>query len=228
MAEITFPASPSDQDEYTFNGVTYQYEAATNKWKVISGGAVEGMAPATYDPQSIEDDAFARANHTGTQAISTVDSLQSSLDGKAASSHNHTLTEITDSGAMAGYGEASVAQVRGLETSALGITTRRARNAAALTTPSGGSNWTPDWAGFISAEWTVAGNRTINNPTNVIPGTTRVVKIVGNNATERTISWGSNYKNPPDAPVTSTSALFVSMTAISSSEIVVSSLEYEP
>lgn len=40
-----------------------------------------------------------RANHTGTQAISTVTGLQTALDGKAASSHNHddryyTETEI--------------------------------------------------------------------------------------------------------------------------------------
>jgi hypothetical protein len=37
-----------------------------------------------------------RANHTGTQAISTVDGLQTALDGKAATSHTHTASNITD------------------------------------------------------------------------------------------------------------------------------------
>jgi hypothetical protein len=38
----------------------------------------------------------ARANHTGTQAISTVDGLQGALDGKAPTSHTHTASQITD------------------------------------------------------------------------------------------------------------------------------------
>lgn len=37
-----------------------------------------------------------RTNHTGTQAISTVSGLQTALDGKAASSHTHTTSQITD------------------------------------------------------------------------------------------------------------------------------------
>lgn len=45
---------------------------------------IGGMAKATYDPQNINADAFARANQTGTQAISTVSGLQTALDGKLA------------------------------------------------------------------------------------------------------------------------------------------------
>jgi len=37
------------------------------------------MTVATYDPQAIEDDAFARANHTGEQAIATITGLQVAL-----------------------------------------------------------------------------------------------------------------------------------------------------
>src|SRR5690606_25628088 len=35
-----------------------------------------------YDPENISDDAFDRANHTGTQAISTITDLQDELDNK--------------------------------------------------------------------------------------------------------------------------------------------------
>ncbi len=41
------------------------------------------MLAALYDPQGIVANAFARANHTGTQAIATVSGLQSALDAKA-------------------------------------------------------------------------------------------------------------------------------------------------
>lgn len=37
-----------------------------------------------------------RSNHTGSQAISTVTGLQSALDGKAATNHTHTSSQVTD------------------------------------------------------------------------------------------------------------------------------------
>lgn len=52
---------------------------------LVLGGGSGDMLEATYDPQGIGGDAFARANHTGTQAIATVSGLQAALDGKAAS-----------------------------------------------------------------------------------------------------------------------------------------------
>ncbi len=38
------------------------------------------MQASVYDPQNINNDAFDRANHTGTQAISTVSGLETALD----------------------------------------------------------------------------------------------------------------------------------------------------
>ena len=40
-------------------------------------------------------DATSRANHTGTQAISTVTGLQSALDGKAPTGHTHVIGDVT-------------------------------------------------------------------------------------------------------------------------------------
>lgn len=37
-----------------------------------------------------------RANHTGTQAISTVSGLQDDLDSKASTTHTHVKADITD------------------------------------------------------------------------------------------------------------------------------------
>lgn len=57
-----------------------------------------------------------RANHTSTQSIATVSGLQAALDGKAAASHTHTLSAITDAGTAASLnvpasGNASSGQV---------------------------------------------------------------------------------------------------------------------
>lgn len=65
------------------------------------GGGGGDMDAATYDPTGISADAFARGNHTGTQAIATVAGLQGALDGKAAAEHTHTLADITDAGSAA-------------------------------------------------------------------------------------------------------------------------------
>lgn len=52
------------------------------------------MWRSMYDPQNIAGDAFLRSNHTGTQAISTVANLQSSLDAKAAITYVDTQDSL--------------------------------------------------------------------------------------------------------------------------------------
>lgn len=93
----TDPSSPVEGQIY--------FNTSTNKFRVFNGAtwdemgtseATGDMNASVYDPQMIEDDAFARANHTGTQAISTVAGLQTALDGKSANGHAHTASEITD------------------------------------------------------------------------------------------------------------------------------------
>jgi hypothetical protein len=57
---------------------------------------------------AVQSFAIQRANHTGTQAISTVTGLQSALDGKqtsgsyASSSHTHSLSDLSQSSATTG------------------------------------------------------------------------------------------------------------------------------
>lgn len=53
--------------------------------RILSMQEIDGyglLDKATYDPQGKETDPFARANHTGTQPISTVLNLQANLDSK--------------------------------------------------------------------------------------------------------------------------------------------------
>lgn len=51
--------------------------------------ASAAAADATSKANAAQAAAVQRANHTGTQAIATVDGLQTALDGKAASIHSH-------------------------------------------------------------------------------------------------------------------------------------------
>jgi hypothetical protein len=89
---------PSDEDvnpgsTMWEDGILYccaEVEEGLKIWIDISspgsafGGDGSGdMVASVYDPQDIGGDAFARANHTGAQAISTVTGLQTALDGKA-------------------------------------------------------------------------------------------------------------------------------------------------
>lgn len=55
--------------------------------RILSMQEIDGyglLDKATYDPQGKETDPFSRANHTGTQAISTIAGLQTALDSKQA------------------------------------------------------------------------------------------------------------------------------------------------
>lgn len=54
----------------------------------------------------------------------------------------------------------------------------------------------PNWAAFINGILTLAGNRTINVPTNLKPGVTRIIWIQGNDGTDRTITLGAGYLGP--------------------------------
>lgn len=67
-------------------------------------------------------------------------------------------------------------------------------SASALVTLTDAATVVFDWSSGINFQVTIGGNRTLGNPSNGIPGTTRTVLLKGNDATDRTISFASNYK----------------------------------
>lgn len=57
-----------------------------------------------------------------------------------------------------------------------------------------GSSPAFDWDAGINRVWTLAANRTLPNPTNGQPGTHRQIRVIGNNATDRTLGFGTQYE----------------------------------
>lgn len=68
--------------------------------------------------------------------------------------------------------------------------------AAALVTLTDAATIAVDWDTFINGIVTMAGNRTLGNPTNLQAGTWRTIWIQGNDGTDRTLTLGANYVGP--------------------------------
>ncbi|MCT8340495.1 hypothetical protein MG296_10555 [Flavobacteriaceae bacterium TK19130] len=67
--------------------------AAINEVKATADAASGGgMSAATYDPQSVQGDAFARSNHTGTQLSSTISDFTSAVNALVANIINDAAT----------------------------------------------------------------------------------------------------------------------------------------
>jgi hypothetical protein len=93
------------------NGQVLGLTSGFPAWQNAAGGG--DMAAATYDPTSIAGDAFARANHTGTQASSTITAAATSrILGRATAGAGavEELTAAQVSTLMGGYRQLAAAQ----------------------------------------------------------------------------------------------------------------------
>lgn len=161
---------------------------------------------------------------TGAAGEITVDMTKDTAvvhDGTTAG--GHPLAKASD----LPLANATVAQIQWLTNGAYPVTTAGILGAVEMATPSGASNFAPNWGAFITADWNLTGNRTLSNPTNVIPGTTRYVVVRGSTATAHTVTFGTSYKGalPTIADVTSTKWYLLSLVAYSSTHIIVGSVE---
>ena len=77
-----------------------------------------------------------------------------------------------------------------------------------------------DWREGWFRTCTLTGNMVLANPTNVEPGDTIVLRLIGSSTVERTVSFGTNYKGPfPTDAVSTTKGLLISLFAASATEI---------
>lgn len=183
----------------------------------------------------------AAAKNTGTTAGTVAAGNDSRITGAAQKSAN--LNDLADkAGAFTNIKQAAsdsatgvvelatASEIRSGAAGALAVTPAGVNGALAAVTPSGASNWTPDWSAFAVADWNVTANRTLSNPTNVIPGTTRYAFIRGSSGTNRTITFGSNFKGdlPTLNDVSNAKWYLLSLVAYSATHIVVTAVEASP
>ncbi len=72
-------------------------------------------------------------------------------------------------------------------------------SAAARGTPvtlTDGATVTPDFAAGNFFDWTIGGNRTLANPTNVAASQSGIIRVTQDGTGGRTIAWGSMWKTP--------------------------------
>lgn len=69
-------------DQTGNNGKFLKTNGSTATWETIPGGG--DMLASTYDPGGINANAFARANHTGTQPSSTISDFSTAVDAAIA------------------------------------------------------------------------------------------------------------------------------------------------
>lgn len=86
MASIDFPNSPAVNDVFTAGNSSYRWTGAawvSNNLAAITWESLSGK-PATFPPSA------------HTHVIADTTGLQTALNGKAATSHTHSMADITD------------------------------------------------------------------------------------------------------------------------------------
>lgn len=102
---------------------------------------------------------------------------------------------------------------------------RSIREAAAAVALSDAATVAVDWTAGLFFTLTVTANRAIGNPSNGIPGTHRTIYVVGNDGTDRTITFGNQFLGdvPTITDCDSGRGYLLTISCLTSSHFVVSS-----
>ena len=189
-------------------------DLAANRWQLIALRGTDGagsgdMSAATYDPNTIEADAFDMDNMvegstnlilTGAERtkLSGIGSATASAEGLvelATSAEVQTGTDtdraVTPAGLTAK--EATTAQILGNTADRL-VTTDQAWAAGAEVGLSDGATIAVDLSSGINFSVTLGGNRTLGNPTNAKAGQMGRIRVVQDGTGSRTLAFGANYE----------------------------------
>ena len=103
--------------------------------------------------------------------------------------------------------QATTAEVRSCATGNLAVTAGSIEAAAAAVALTDAATIAVDWDAFINSTVTLAGNRSLGNPTNGQPGTWRRLQLTQDATGIRTLAYGNQYQHPGGVePVLSTTA----------------------
>ena len=135
------------------NNLSDVANAATARTNLGAGTGNGDMPAATYDPQTIAADAFARANHTGTQTAATISDFDTEVSNNASVTAN--TAKVTFPG-FSGSGANSVnvggTDAAGSQASAVGyLASASATYSTAIGRSASASNTGDTAIGFVSA-----------------------------------------------------------------------------
>jgi len=131
-----------------------------------------------------------------TQVTGTLSLTNGGTGQTSASAAFGALKQAADETNTGVLDLATDAEIRAATTGAHALTAADLESAAALVTITDGATITPDWDAFINGQITLAGNRTLNAPTNLQTMVWRQIWIQGNDGTDRTLTLGAGYLGP--------------------------------
>lgn len=154
-------------------------KASNGDYDLVWTAAGNGdMLKVMYDPQSIEADAFDRANHTGTQSYLTITGLGSAANSNASDFATAAQGAKADSAIQPNTAQ-TLTNKR--------ITPRTSSVASAATL-------TPDADAYdVVAVSAQAANLTIAAPTGTATDGQRLIIRIRDNGTSRTLTWNAAY-----------------------------------
>jgi hypothetical protein len=86
-----------------------------------------------------------------------------------------------------------------------------------------------DWYSCINFTLQLTTNRTLGNPSNGQAGTWRTILVSGNDSTNRTLSFDSNYGDPPSlTDIDDAKWYLISIHCVGTSHFVVSAMDGSP
>lgn len=133
---------------------------------------------------------------TNAEALTGTDTARAITPANLTHVFNNRPASETVQGAVE---MATSAELWQAATGAKAIMAEDLETASAAQSLTDGATVSFDWNSGINRDLTIAGNRTLGNPSNGQPGTWRTVWVRGNDGTPRTLSFGANYGG--DLPV---------------------------
>lgn len=201
----------------------------------LNNDKLEGATPPVVDNHLVVFDG------TGGDAIKTgnrpITDVRPAADNATALAGSSTTTDVTPAALAHVFlnkpatetvqGTVEMAVSSEIWSCAVGpyaVTAEKLSVAAAFQPLTDGATITFNWESGINRSLTIAGNRTLGNPSNGQPGTHRQIYVVGDGGTQRQLQFAANFTG--DTPVlndiTSSRGYLLSIACISTSHFVVS------
>ena len=135
-----------------------------------------------------------RTKLSGIATAATANDTDANLKNRANHTGTQTLSTISDAGTAASLDEATAAQFRS-NTADKALSTDQVWASAEEVTLDGSTATTVvDMATFLNASLTLGANRTLQSPTNAKEGQSGLIRIVQDGTGGRTLSFASNYE----------------------------------